>query len=200
MGRKSNWKSGQTTAIRIPEQFADRLVDLARAWDEGAAPPGQLPQAAGEGAAVPHTHVGTAHAHVRTAHAHVGTAHAHVEPLSAMDQLMSPLNPAECWFVWDGKPVKGRAVGCLVDWSSGLVSAVLIDWELDGHPKQIQLPLDRVEFCTESRTAPTWEGRLVDGYLFWLIPQCKRLGVEPWDVLKRLMQVWRRNETTERSA
>lgn len=38
MGRKSNWKSGETTAIRVPAAFADRLLELARQMDEGETP------------------------------------------------------------------------------------------------------------------------------------------------------------------
>ena len=33
-GRKSLWKSGKTKAIRVPEIFADKLIALAKEWDE----------------------------------------------------------------------------------------------------------------------------------------------------------------------
>lgn len=33
-GRKGSWKSGKTKAIRVPEIFADRLIALAKEWDE----------------------------------------------------------------------------------------------------------------------------------------------------------------------
>ncbi|WP_446344694.1 deazapurine DNA modification protein DpdA family protein [Coleofasciculus sp. F4-SAH-05] len=32
-GRKSKWNSGKTIAIRVPEKFAPKLLDLARRWD-----------------------------------------------------------------------------------------------------------------------------------------------------------------------
>ena len=34
-GRKPKWKSGPTTAIRIPAIFAEELMAIARKWDEG---------------------------------------------------------------------------------------------------------------------------------------------------------------------
>ncbi|MEQ8383340.1 MAG: hypothetical protein RH949_13360 [Coleofasciculus sp. A1-SPW-01] len=37
-GRKPKWNSGKTIAIRIPEKFALRLLDLARQWDMEADP------------------------------------------------------------------------------------------------------------------------------------------------------------------
>ena len=33
-GRKPKWKSGKTKAIRIPEIYADRLLEIAKEWDE----------------------------------------------------------------------------------------------------------------------------------------------------------------------
>jgi len=32
------WKSGETTVIRVPRRFAERLVEVARAWDNGESP------------------------------------------------------------------------------------------------------------------------------------------------------------------
>jgi DNA adenine methylase len=32
---RKKWKAGDTTVIRVPRRFAGRLVDLARAWDNG---------------------------------------------------------------------------------------------------------------------------------------------------------------------
>lgn len=34
-GRPGNWKSGKTRAIRVPDAFADRLLELARQADSG---------------------------------------------------------------------------------------------------------------------------------------------------------------------
>ncbi|NES00743.1 MAG: hypothetical protein F6J86_44385, partial [Symploca sp. SIO1B1] len=33
-GRKPSWKAGKTKAIRVPEKFAAKLLELARQWDE----------------------------------------------------------------------------------------------------------------------------------------------------------------------
>lgn len=192
MGRKPTWKSGQTTAIRIPEQFADRLVDLARAWDAGAAPPGQLPQAAGEGAA------------------------------AAGGQWVNLANPARVAFTWEGERREGRAVAALMDWRAAAAAAIVIDWEMDGQPLQTQLPIDRVEFCdlpgfrTKKRAGKTVPplriqietqagvtryqigGGYINGELLEegdrlcdeLIDQCEELGIDPRWVYMRLCEQW----------
>lgn len=35
-GRRPGWKSGKTKPIRVPEVFADRLLEIAREWDASA--------------------------------------------------------------------------------------------------------------------------------------------------------------------
>lgn len=38
MGRPTTWKTGPTTAIRVPAAFAPSLLKLARMWDNGLTP------------------------------------------------------------------------------------------------------------------------------------------------------------------
>lgn len=83
-----------------------------------------------------------------------------VDPLKSADQVMSPLNPCRVRFEFQGQATEGRAVGALVNWRSGTVAAVLIDWSWDGKAKQTQLPIHQVEFldlpefCTKKAAVP----------------------------------------------
>ena len=101
MGKKSNWRSGETVAIRIPKALEAQVMAYARALDDGgevAPADGDRKQFEGDRPIAPH-------------------------------QLMSPINPLRVRFQSGGQKVEGLAVGVLVDWGSRRIRAVLVDHE-----------------------------------------------------------------------
>lgn len=101
MGRKSNWKTGETVAIRIPRALESHVMAYARALDDG----GEVTPVVGDRQTLESD-----------------------RPI-APHQLMSPINPLRVRFQGKGEPVEGLAVGVLVDWASRKVRAVLVDHE-----------------------------------------------------------------------